>query len=63
MEPLSDHDLELLLSLWVAPEAPQTLIQKFSQLRPRWWERLFNTLGKRGRRDKRRRKAKRYDTI
>ena len=65
MEPLSDYELEKLLSTWVAPNAPQGLAAKFSQRRRRWWERLFHLqlLGKRGRRNKRFRKAKTYDTF
>ena len=65
MEPLSDHELDQLLSTWVAPNARQSLAAKFSQRRRRCWERLFHLqlLGKCGRRNKRFRKANTNDTF
>jgi hypothetical protein len=63
MEPLTDDELEQLLKTWVAPNTPQGLAQTFSQPQLRWWERLFNPLDKRRRREKRLRKAKRYSNI
>jgi len=62
MEPLTDYELKQVLKSWVAPNAPRSLVQVFSQPRPRWWERFLDPLGKR-RRFKRLRKAKRYDTF
>lgn len=59
MEPLSDGELEHLLSVWVAPEAPQSLGQRLFSGRRRWWRWLFSrpSLIKRWRLRKRFRKA------
>jgi hypothetical protein len=41
MEPLSDYELEQLLNVWVAPDAPQSLERKLFSGRLRWWQWLF----------------------
>jgi len=59
MEPLSDYELDDLLSVWVAPDAPPSLEEKFFPRRFRWWPWLFNRqmLVNQGRRSKRLRKV------
>jgi hypothetical protein len=41
MEPLSDYELEHLLNVWVAPNAPQNFEEKFFPRQFRWWQWLF----------------------
>lgn len=44
MAPLTDDELNHLLSLWVAPAAPYSLEQKLFERRLPWWKRLFGKI-------------------
>ncbi len=59
MKPLNDYELDHLLSVWVAPNAPPSLEKKILPIRFRWWRWLLSRrlLANHWRRTKRPRKV------